>query len=152
MIAALHVIGQFFLIVLIAEFIASALSWLVVVYLFRDQPPIATKQDLNALEERSMAKLSQLAGQLNASADHLKKIETEVRSLLDKIDQLTKAASDADVPADVQAALDNLNAKAQAVDDLVPDAPATAPEAPAAPATPATPAPEATAPATAPAQ
>lgn len=69
-----------------------------------------------------MSKVNELAGELTAVKDKLTKIGTETSSLLTKIDALTEQLANQDLPADAQAALDDLKTQAQVVDELVPDA------------------------------
>jgi len=74
-----------------------------------------------------MAKLSELAATLVAVNDKLDKSKVEI---LAKIAELQAAiGADVDLPADAQAALDALTAKAQELDDIVLDAPAPEPVA-----------------------
>jgi ACT domain-containing protein len=69
-------------------------------------------------EDLSM-KLSELSGLLNDVLAQLAKAKLEI---LDKIESLETALSDVDLPEDAVAALAALSAKAQALDDVVPDA------------------------------
>jgi ACT domain-containing protein len=73
---------------------------------------------LNSDEDLSM-KLSELSGLLNDVLAQLAKAKAEI---LDKIESLETALSDVDLPEDAVAALAALSAKAQALDDVVPDA------------------------------
>jgi len=66
--------------------------------------------------EQIMSKLSELAGNLTALTAVVTKIATEVQALKD-------ALANAEIPAEAQAALDNLSAALKAVDDINPDAP-----------------------------
>ena len=78
-----------------------------------------------ALEKDIMAKLSELATALTDVSTKLEKARAEIVA---KIAELQAAlGADVDLPADVQAALDALTAKAQELDDIVPDAPAPDP-------------------------
>jgi chromosome segregation ATPase len=86
-----------------------------------------------------MAKLNELAAQLVALNDQVNKARTEV---LAKLLDLEAQLSNVDLPAEAQAALDALKASVQAVDDVVPDAPAASATIPV-PADAAAPAPEA---------
>jgi hypothetical protein len=72
-------------------------------------------------------KLSELSGLLNDVLAQLAKAKAEI---LDKIESLETALSDVELPQDAQDALAALMAKAQALDDVVPDAPVD-PEEPA---------------------
>ena len=65
-----------------------------------------------------MIKLAELATALGAVNDKLEKAKTEI---LAKIAELQDALANVEVPADAQAALDTLVAKAQALDDIVPE-------------------------------
>ena len=70
-------------------------------------------------EKEVMIKLAELATALGAVNDQLEKAKTEI---LAKIAELQDALANIEVPADAQAALDTLVAKAQALDDIVVDA------------------------------
>ena len=63
-------------------------------------------------------KLSELSGLLAEVLDQLAKAKAEI---LDKIESLEAALSDVELPQDAQDALAALMAKAQALDDVVPD-------------------------------
>lgn len=80
----------------------------------------ATLSDLDGLEERIMMKVSEIQAQLDAVGAQLTKAKDEI---LAKIAALEAALGDADVPAEAEAALEALKAQAQALDDIVPDAP-----------------------------
>jgi ACT domain-containing protein len=69
------------------------------------------------LEDLSM-KLSELSGLLNDVLAQLAKAKAEI---LDKIESLETALADVELPQDAQDALAALVAKAQALDDVVPD-------------------------------
>ena len=69
-----------------------------------------------------MAKLSTLQASLDALNTQLAKATSEIVA---EIAKLTAALGDVDIPADAQASLDTLTAKAQALDDLNPDTPPT---------------------------
>ena len=90
-------------------------------------PCIGCRRDLtqlnNSTKEVSM-KLSELTPVLTALASELDKAKAEI---VGKIAELESALSDVDVPADAQAAIDALKAKAQSLDDIVPDAPVPPP-------------------------
>jgi hypothetical protein len=68
-------------------------------------------------EDLSM-KLSELSGLLNDVLAQLAKAKAEI---LDKIESLETALADVELPQDAQDALAALVAKAQALDDVVPD-------------------------------
>lgn len=70
-----------------------------------------------------MAKLSTLKDQLEALNTQVSKIATEVQTLKDSLE-------DVEIPADAQAALDNLSAALKAVDDINADAPPPPPPPP----------------------
>lgn len=74
-----------------------------------------------------MAKLNELAGELNAVNAKLTKIGTETQSLLTKITELTDQLANQDLPADAQTALDALKLQADVVDGLVTDIEPTEP-------------------------
>lgn len=63
-----------------------------------------------------MAKLSELAGLLSDLNTKVEKVRIEVQALKDALE-----ADDVDLPPEAQAALDNLTAALQAVDDINPD-------------------------------
>lgn len=72
-----------------------------------------------------MATQSEDAAALQKVATQMDKISTETTALLTLIQQLKDAATNADVVSpELQSAIDAVAAKAQAIDDLVPDAPA----------------------------
>jgi hypothetical protein len=71
------------------------------------------------LEEMSM-KISEVSALLVSVDAQLGKAKDEIVA---KIAELQAALVNVDVPADAQAALDDLKVKAQALDDVVPDAP-----------------------------
>lgn len=78
----------------------------------------ATKLDVILLEQKLMAKVSELGGILNAVSDNVDKIRTEVQALKDSIGN-----SDVELPPEAQSALDRLTAAVQAIDDINPDQP-----------------------------
>ena len=65
-----------------------------------------------------MSKLSELKALLAAIDEKLDKARIEITT---KIDELQNALVDVEIPADAQAALDELATAAQALDDVVPD-------------------------------
>ena len=76
-----------------------------------------------------MATQAELATQLNSVKDQLVKIGTETTSLLTKIDELKAViAAGPAIDPELQTAVDAVVAQAKVVDDLVPDAPAPAPQ------------------------
>lgn len=84
--------------------------------------PAATKEDLEAMEKRLMAKQAELAQQLRDNAERLEKVAGETRSLLETIDALKDAVEAADnVSPELQAAADKVFAQTAVVDGLVPD-------------------------------
>jgi hypothetical protein len=83
----------------------------------------ATKRDLLEMEIRLMAKLSELDGMFAAVSAQLAKAKDEV---LAKIAALQAALDDVPLPEKAEAAWQDLKATAQALDDIVPDAPAPA--------------------------
>ena len=68
-----------------------------------------------------LMKISELNGSLNALSTQLDKATGEIVA---EIQTLKDALANVDIPADAKASLDALTAKAQALDDLNPDAPA----------------------------
>lgn len=84
----------------------------------RSDTRLATKEDLKKLEERLTVKVSELLPKLTALDTHLDKVKAEI---LAEIKRLNDALSDTEIPADAATALDNLEAKAQSIDDIVPD-------------------------------
>ena len=100
----------------------------------------AVLERLSHLEERIMATQQELAADLKALGAQVTKIGAETQSLHHKVDSL-QAALDAagSTTPEVDAAMADLRASVQAVDDLVADAPAPAPEEPEEPEEPANP-------------
>lgn len=90
---------------------------------FKSIPGGATQTDLE-MEIRIMAKLNELQAELAAVNTQLSKVSGEV---LAKIAELTAALANIDLPPGAADALAELKEKAQALDDIVPDAPATTP-------------------------
>lgn len=75
--------------------------------------------------EKLMATQAELAATLGTVSAQVAKIGTETQSILDKVAALEAAlATQGEVSAEVQAAVDALKAQVQVVDDLVADAPA----------------------------
>jgi len=66
-----------------------------------------------------MAKLNELAEQLNQITTQLEKARVEV---VERVNALVAALEDVGLPAEAEAALEALKAKAQELDDLNPDA------------------------------
>lgn len=98
---------------------------------FRSRPAPVTKEDLMSLLKVIIMKQNELAAQLNATAENVRKIETETRTLLTKVADLQAALENQDnVSPDLEAAAAALQAQVQVVDDLVPDAPAEPPVEP----------------------
>lgn len=87
---------------------------------------LATKEDVQKTEINIMAKVSSLAGQLQAIAAQAEKGKAEVVAAVAtaqaKIEELTAALADADLTAEQQSALDAVAAAVQGIDDLNPDA------------------------------
>mgnify|MGYP001766201502 CR=1 FL=1 len=75
---------------------------------------------LNCNHEVILMKLSELAMQLSALAAQLDKAAGEIVA---KIDDLETALADTEIPEEAATAIEELKAKAQALDDIVPDAP-----------------------------
>ncbi len=82
---------------------------------------------LQKLLKELMAKISTLEGSLGEVKAKVTKAFGEIRAKIDeqsaKIEELTKALEDGEIPAGAQTALDELNAITQQLDDIVPDAP-----------------------------
>ena len=81
------------------------------------------RQEIKELgkEVKNMStKLSELAAAIVAVNNGLDKAKTEI---LAKIAELEDSLQDVEIPAEAQAAIDDLRVKAQALDDIVPDAP-----------------------------
>lgn len=76
--------------------------------------------------QQLIMKLSELAAALGGIDNRLTKAQTEITT---EIQNLRDALSNVELPAEAAAALTALEAKAQALDDVVPDAPAPEPEA-----------------------
>lgn len=88
-----------------------------------------TKSDLQGMEDRIMAKQSEIAADLRAQAEKITKIAQETRSLIAKVEQLQEAVNNQDEASEeLTAASEAVAAQLAIVDDLVPDAP-TPPEA-----------------------
>lgn len=68
-----------------------------------------------------MAKLSELAGSLNASLALVTKVLSEVSKLSADFESLKAQFADADVPAEAQVIFDSINAKLAALDAINPD-------------------------------
>lgn len=66
-------------------------------------------------------KVNELAGKLDAVTAQLEKAKTEIVA---KVDALVAALDNVELPAEASAKLAELQAKAQELDDLNPDAPA----------------------------
>ena len=71
-------------------------------------------------QNKTAMKLAELAAALTAIDTKLTKAQEEI---IAEIQKLRDALNDVDLPAEATAALDALSAKAQALDDVVPDAP-----------------------------
>ena len=73
--------------------------------------------------EKIMATQAELAAQLTAATEKLKKIGSETTTLLTKVKDLTDIIAGGTIPVtpELQAAADALTAQAGVVDDLVPD-------------------------------
>ena len=65
-------------------------------------------------------KVSELAGQFATMSAQLDKVQAEI---LAKIAELEAALTNVDVPAEAEAALNEIKAKVQGMDDIVPDQP-----------------------------
>lgn len=85
----------------------------------------ATKADLNKAVKQILMNQAELAAQLALVQGQVAKIGTETAATLQKVADLEAALQNAGtVSPEVASALDALKVQAQAVDDLVPDAPA----------------------------
>lgn len=79
--------------------------------------------NLNRKADKIMATQAEDAAALQKVAAQMDKISTEVTALLTLIQQLKDAAANSDtVSPELQSAIDAVAAKAQAIDDLNPDA------------------------------
>jgi len=74
-----------------------------------------------------MTTVNEVAATLVSVSNELAKARGEI---LGKIDELTAALANVSLPPEAEAALTELAAQAQALDDIVPDAPMPAPEEP----------------------
>lgn len=72
-------------------------------------------------------RLNELTGELKLLRDQLSKAKGEI---VDKIDKLTAALENVELPADAQATLIELKALGQGLDDLNPDLPPPPPPPP----------------------
>ena len=92
---------------------------------FRFAHSLATKEDLKNIERKIMATQEEVTAALVAAKQQVDKIGTETRTLLTRITELlAQIANQGDsVTPELQAAVDDLKAQLQVVDDLVPDAP-----------------------------
>ncbi len=81
---------------------------------------LAIVQDIQKKEVNIQMKVSEIASTLTAVSDQLSKAKGEI---LAKIAALETSLSNVDLPPDATAALDGLKTQAQALDDIVPDAP-----------------------------
>lgn len=89
-----------------------------------------TKSDLREMENRIMAKQSEIAADLRAQADRINKIASETRTLLTRIEELQEAVNNQDEASEeLTAASQAVAAQLAVVDDLVPDAPTEPPTA-----------------------
>jgi len=79
---------------------------------------------LNGHHEVIIMKLNELATQLGGLAAQLDKASSEIVA---KIDELETALADTEIPDEATVMIEELKAQAQALDDIVPDAPLTAP-------------------------
>jgi hypothetical protein len=80
----------------------------------------ATVADVKQTKQEVLMKVSELADKLTALDTQLGKAQAEINA---EIDALKAALNNVEIPAAAQAAIDNLSAKVQALDDLNPDAP-----------------------------
>ena len=83
---------------------------------YKSLPAAGATTDLGGLV---MAKLNELAEQLNRITAQLEKARVEV---VERVNALVAALEDVGLPAEAEAALEALKAKAQELDDLNPDA------------------------------
>lgn len=77
---------------------------------------LISRKALTQLENKIMAKVSELAGILTSLQTQVAKIQVEVQALKVSLENI-------DIPPEAQTALDNLTASLQAVDDLNADVP-----------------------------
>lgn len=89
-------------------------------------PSLATKTDLNELEQRLDMKSSELAQGLTDLQTQVQKVAEEQRKRADelaaKIAELEQQLADADVPQTVTDAFANVKSAVQVLDDTIPDA------------------------------
>ena len=76
---------------------------------------------IERLEHTIMAKLADIASRLEAVDQTLTKASAEIRS---EIGNLRTSLADVELPAEATKALEAIEATAQQLDDIVPDAPA----------------------------
>lgn len=85
---------------------------------------VCTKHDLREMEQRIMAKVSELKAMIDGVKAQVVKAKDEIT---DKIAKLEAALGDAELPPEAVTALEELKAVVQTVDDIVPDAPPVEP-------------------------
>lgn len=89
-------------------------------------PSLATKTDLNELEQRLDMKSSELAQGLTDLQTQVQKVAEEQRKRADelaaKIAELEQQLADAEVPQTVTDAFANVKSAVQVLDDTIPDA------------------------------
>jgi seryl-tRNA synthetase len=79
---------------------------------------------LNQQNVKIMANQQELAAQINEISGTITKIKGETQTTLDKVQELQDVINNqGGVSAELQAAVDNLKAQVQVVDELIPDAP-----------------------------
>lgn len=92
------------------------------VYLHPDPATTVVLDGINHKVGQIMTKVSEVEGKLAAVNEKLGKIGNETTALVQQVADLKTQLADQELPAGAQAALDTLEATAQRIDDMVPDA------------------------------
>jgi division protein CdvB (Snf7/Vps24/ESCRT-III family) len=79
----------------------------------------ATKHDLDLLEEKIMAKTAAVIATIAALSTQLTKVNAEINGKIAKLEEAIRNQDE--VSPEVEAALNDLKAKVQGLDDIVPD-------------------------------
>jgi hypothetical protein len=96
---------------------------------FKSQSILATKQDLKEMENRIMAKQTEVIAQLQQVQQVLNKVATEETTLVEKIEELQKVITDMadaaspELVAAVQAVADQAGVLDAIVPDVIPPTP-----------------------------
>ncbi len=78
------------------------------------------RRELRQMHKETMMKLSEAIALLTSVDAQMEKAKTEI---LQKIADLEASLADVELPPEAQAIVNDLRVKAQALDDIVPDAP-----------------------------